>query len=339
MKAEAIKSSAGKSLIAVTIYVCGNIICGILDFVLESKIHISPIFTLVFNAGAMILAIKTIQPASLKKTVIVSFIAHVIAILFLSLTIKHIPLNEVNEPIFVTIETGEAQTAYGVDDTQNEPSASRAPTLRERIAQADARLSAQQENPIRQGLREIADYGSDNNTPVRTATTTQSTYPVNAGNNQSVQDIEQNVDNVLNDNNTQNNQNNSGLREVDENVMNALNNSSSSSSSDNGSQTRPAGGDPLSDASWSAAPRKTIFFPDIESAIPAEYRQRGMSYEVRVRISFDKNGYATQVDLLQSSGDTTIDNLFLRELRKIRVEEISANRTDTVTKTFKISLR
>ncbi len=121
--------------------------------------------------------------------------------------------------------------------------------------------------------------------------------------------------------------------------MNALNNSSSSSTSDNGTHTQSSGGDPSATLRGAQSPRKTIFFPDIESAIPAEYRQRGMSYEVRVRISFDKNGFATQVDLLQSSGDTTIDNIFRVQLRRIRVEEISVNRVDTVTKTFTISLR
>ena len=130
---------------------------------------------------------------------------------------------------------------------------------------------------------------------------------------------------------------NNELNRIDQNIENALNQSSSSDNVNNNGN--PSGGDPLIDASWSSAPRKTLFFPDIESRIPAEYRQRGMGYSVRVRIAFDKNGLATSVELLESSGDSTIDNIFLVQLRKVRVESINADRLDVVTKTFTISLR
>ncbi len=120
-------------------------------------------------------AIVSIKPASLKKTFIVSFLIHIIAILFLSLTIKNIQLNKVEEPLIVTVDAGEFQTAYGTEDTQAETTteSSRAPTLRERIAQADARQSSQQENPIRQALREIADY-----VPTRTPRSARSPRPI-----------------------------------------------------------------------------------------------------------------------------------------------------------------
>jgi hypothetical protein len=98
-------------------------------------------------------------------------------------------------------------------------------------------------------------------------------------------------------------------------------------------------GDPLSDATWSVKPRRTLFFPDIQSKIPDKYKKKGLSYSITVRIAFDKNGLATRVEIVSSSGDPKIDSIFNNELRKIRVESIPESRTDEITKTFKISLR
>lgn len=98
-------------------------------------------------------------------------------------------------------------------------------------------------------------------------------------------------------------------------------------------------GDPLSDANWSVKPRRTLFFPDIQSKIPEKYKKKGLSYSITVRITFDKNGLATRVEIVSSSGDPKIDSIFNNELRKIRVESISESRVDEIAKTFKISLK
>jgi outer membrane biosynthesis protein TonB len=98
-------------------------------------------------------------------------------------------------------------------------------------------------------------------------------------------------------------------------------------------------GDPLSDASWGSRPRKTTFFPDIQSKIPDQYKRKGLNYSITVRLTFDKNGLASMVEIITSSGDPAIDSIFNEELRKIRVEPIDVDRIDKVTKIFKISLK
>ncbi len=334
------KGTAGKSLIAVTIYVCGNIICGLLDFLLEKTIHVSPVFLLAFNFVALIYAIKTIQPASLKKTLIVSFIAHILIVLVLSLTIKNLPLNDIPEPMMVTIETGPDSMAYGINEAVSQPSSEQSPTLSERITASDnrSRTIPDTATPVRSGIREVADYSSDVRQQIRNVPTTTSESDLHASqaNSERIHEVAQNLDRFLEEDAHQQAQNNE-LNQVNQNIENVLNQTTATTSG--GHQGNPSGGDPLSDASWSSAPRKTLFFPDIESRIPAEYRQRGMGYSVRVRITFDRNGLATGVEMLESSGDPTIDNIFMVQLRKVRVEAINSDRTDVVTKTFKISLR
>ena len=100
-----------------------------------------------------------------------------------------------------------------------------------------------------------------------------------------------------------------------------------------------SGGDPLGNAQWTSRARKTLFFPDLESKIPQEFKRKGIGYSVTARIAFDKNGLAVRVNILKSSGESAIDRVFNSELRKIRVESIAENRVDEVTKTFSISLK
>ncbi len=112
-----------------------------------------------------------------------------------------------------------------------------------------------------------------------------------------------------------------------------------SSSSNEGKGAYSSGGDPLSDASWGLRPRKTTFFPDIQSKIPDKYKKKGLSYSITVILTFDKNGLASRVEIISSSGDPAIDSIFNEELRKIRVEPIDEDRIDKITKVFKISLK
>ncbi len=97
--------------------------------------------------------------------------------------------------------------------------------------------------------------------------------------------------------------------------------------------------DPLGGAKWSLKPRKTVFFPDIQSKIPDEYKKKGMSYSITARMVFDNNGLAIRVDIIRSSGDPDIDRIFFSELKKIRVEPVNDYKTDEITKTFSINLK
>jgi len=98
-------------------------------------------------------------------------------------------------------------------------------------------------------------------------------------------------------------------------------------------------GDPLGGAQWSSQPRKVVSFPDIKSKIPDEYKKKGLSYSLTARIAFDKNGLAVRVDIISSSGDPTIDDIYHNELRKILVEPTSDDVVVEVTQNFLIDLK
>ncbi|MGC8765325.1 MAG: energy transducer TonB [Brevinematia bacterium] len=97
--------------------------------------------------------------------------------------------------------------------------------------------------------------------------------------------------------------------------------------------------DPLSGGKWSSRSRKTIFFPDIQSKIPPELKKKGIGYSVTAKIRFDKNGLAIGVEIIKSSGNSVIDQLFNTELKKIRVEPVNENVTDEVIHTFQIKVK
>ena len=100
-----------------------------------------------------------------------------------------------------------------------------------------------------------------------------------------------------------------------------------------------SGGDPLSDAKWSSKPRKTLYYPDIQSKIPDSYRKKGLSYSLQAVIVFDKNGLAVKVDIIKSSGDHTIDALFEKELKKVRIEPVNESRLVEISKVFLVNVR
>jgi len=99
------------------------------------------------------------------------------------------------------------------------------------------------------------------------------------------------------------------------------------------------GNDPLSGGRWSSRARRTIFFPDIQSRLPAELRKKGIGYSVTAKIRFDKNGLPVYVEIVKSSGNQIVDSIFNSELKKIRVEPVEQNVVDEVIHTFKIYVR
>lgn len=130
------------------------------------------------------------------------------------------------------------------------------------------------------------------------------------------------------------------MEKVSGDVDKALSENADSSAARNTTVKSGSGGtDPLGDAGWSKRPRKTVYFPNIQSKIPARYKMKGMSYAITAKIAFDSNGLATRVEIVASSGDANIDNIFFSELKKVRVEPIPENRIDVITKRFSISLK
>lgn len=134
-------------------------------------------------------------------------------------------------------------------------------------------------------------------------------------------------------------------KEKEKKELNDLSGSIDKALDDEGDQAKQGGGgtvasnDPLSGAKWAVKPRKTVYFPDIQSKIPDKYKKKGLGFALTAKIVFDKNGLAVKVDIINSSGDPAIDSIFSTELRKVRVEPIQVNRLDEITKTFTISLK
>ncbi|MGL4677541.1 MAG: hypothetical protein ACRCWI_07745 [Brevinema sp.] len=95
----------------------------------------------------------------------------------------------------------------------------------------------------------------------------------------------------------------------------------------------------LADASWIGTPRKTLSFPNLTASIPQHYKTRGYGFAVTARLTFSSQGWVSSVELVQGSGDPRIDSIFRTELRKIRIEPSSKNSYDTITKTFKVSVK
>lgn len=95
----------------------------------------------------------------------------------------------------------------------------------------------------------------------------------------------------------------------------------------------------LANATWSGTPRKTISFPKLATQIPQQYKSRGYGFSVTAKITFSPQGWVSSVQLVHTSGDPRIDNIFRTELRKIRIEESKKNTYDTITKTFTVSVK
>ncbi|MGL5956039.1 MAG: hypothetical protein ACRC0X_05485 [Brevinema sp.] len=107
----------------------------------------------------------------------------------------------------------------------------------------------------------------------------------------------------------------------------------------NKKDTKVSDTDFLADASWVGSPRKTLSFPNLTASIPQQYKTRGYGFAVTARITFSSQGWVSSIELIQGSGDPRIDSIFRTELRKIRIEPISKNSFDTITKTFKVSVK
>jgi hypothetical protein len=139
----------------------------------------------------------------------------------------------------------------------------------------------------------------------------------NSNKNQELNQVSYNIDQILNE--TGDTKNKTGLGNNSEGTM--------------------PGGDPLSGANWTSQPRKTLSYPDIQSKIPDKYKKKGLSYSLTAKIDFDRNGLAVFVDIINSSGDSGIDNILFTELHKIRVEPIQENIIVEITKVFTINLK
>lgn len=131
--------------------------------------------------------------------------------------------------------------------------------------------------------------------------------------------------------------NKENVKDKDDDLLKNIDEAIKTGSEKNNVSGKETKSDLLSGGKWSGKARRTIFFPDIQSRLPEELRKKGIGYSVTAKIKFDKNGLATYVEIIKSSGNSKVDQIFNTELKKIRVEP--AETTDEVIHTFKIQIR
>jgi outer membrane biosynthesis protein TonB len=271
---------------------------------------------------------------TLNKSFIISILIHLLLILILSISLTNLPSLDAPSPIIVNIEPATQTITAGIEEALQQPATTTSPRL-ERVTESAVkepvpdRVTPAQPTPrtqdstaeIRENLRRLANESEQNllkqeATPVDKPKTVDTPIPKIAeteSEDRQLKEVARGIEQSL-----------------DQDLLNALN---------TGEPRTPGRGDPLSDATWQARPRKTLFFPDLESKIPEEFRRRGMGYSVKVRLAFNQQGLCTMVELIESSGQSRIDSIFLTELRKIRVEPTDEARVDVITATFTISVR
>ncbi|MGA2141717.1 MAG: hypothetical protein ABSG94_04765 [Brevinematales bacterium] len=259
----------------------------------------------------------------LRKSFIISLSGHIIFLIFLILVMSAQSQNEDKDLVTVNLEPIGESISKNLSDNMYEPSKKALPKLTERKIKAEEKKNIPEKTlPENEKIKPVPGATGDELVrDERNAKTDSEKFKDNVSNSVSQEEKEQEIHKLFGD------------------IEKALEQGQETSSSGGNPGLSTGGGDPLSDASWGSKPRKTTFFPDIQSRIPEKYKKKGLSYSVTVNLSFDRNGLATGVEIITSSGDPAIDSIFNEELRKIRVEPIDADRIDKVTKIFKISLK
>ncbi|URA10701.1 hypothetical protein [Thermospira aquatica] len=259
------------------------------------------------------------EPISFRQSLVASIILHLILLLIVSLLLTKSPFKQEIEPIIVTIEAPSAM-AEGAEASPAPPVSTSQPT----VAPPSQKTPAPQKEEAKKVLEQAKEKIKKTTTtskpvPSSTPTSTQETPTT-----QSSQNVESEDD---------------ILAKSIEKALQSTGKKATGTSTSSGSGQQGTGSDPLGDAAWKSRPRKTIFFPDIASKIREKVSNPLMGYTVTAKIVFDNQGLAIRVEIIRSSGDPLIDSIFLSELKKIRVESISEDRLDEITKTFKVSVR
>jgi|YNPMSStandDraft_1061717.scaffolds.fasta_scaffold00035_18 outer membrane biosynthesis protein TonB len=260
----------------------------------------------------------TTSPISFRQSLVASLVIHIFLLVLLSLVFQKSPFKKEVEPIIVTIDAPTAM-AEGAESlptpptpkTQPQPLPQTKPTTATKKQEAEKIIST---------AKEKAKKTTTTSKPVPSTQPSSSSEesPTPAQNQSSEDDL---------------------LAKSIEQALQTSGKKQSGTSTASGSGQQGTGTDPLGDAKWKSRPRRTIFFPDIASKIRQQVPNPLMGYTVTAHIVFDSQGLAIKVDIIRSSGDPTIDSIFLSELKKIRVEAISEDRLDEITKTFKITVR
>lgn len=268
----------------------------------------------------------------IRKSFLFSIGIHVLLVLIFSLMLLNNHVQKTIEPVVVEIQSESASLAKGVPDSLLEPIPEKAPAMRERKTRPQEKTAVPDKTmPARQPAV-VPESASKKPTPVRPSTSEiAKTKP------REITPDQVNADDRLDP--MMSRETGPSSAPASDALSDSIDEALAADNPEGTGVNPVTKGDPLGDAQWSDRPRKTLFFPDIESKIPTQYRKKGMGYSITARIRFDKNGLATQVDIISSSGEAAIDSLFYAELRKIRVEAVTSDRTDEITKTFTISVK
>ncbi len=285
----------------------------------------------------------------LNRSFLVSIFLHLFIVLLLSLTLPKNPFLNQQEPIVVNINTPTETMASGLEKVLDKPVSQDAPALTKRVVKPPEKSPITEKiKPSREMIkptdnreaikRDLQASAKTQNTEKIRQTIQKSNLPKEKPKQSEYESADKALDDFFEKEEKSPAQNQKEVEDLSDTIDNILDNTGKTESKANVGG-KPGFADPLNDAKWSSKPRKTLFFPDIQSKIPVEYRKKGMGYSVKVEIAFDMNGLAVRVDLLESSGDPVIDNLFLTELRKIRVESSPKAGIDEISKSFTISVK
>jgi hypothetical protein len=278
----------------------------------------------------------------LEKGIAIAVGVHAVLFLILSIVIiDKNPFQQIQQPLIVNIQAETETIAAGLPDSMSEKTRTVSPHLADRVtrpaehkALPDKTLPStpvHQASTPKEAIRENVRKEAAANTSGELRQ--EKIVPVTPSED-AVKKLDEYLEQEAKDKKARDEMN-----QMNNDIDKVLNEDSQGTATRPGNNTVIGKGDPLSDAEWSASPRKTLYFPDIQSKIPADYRKKGLSFSLTARISFDPNGLAIKADIVKSSGDPAIDSVFNEELRKIRIESISGTRVDEITKTFSISLR
>lgn len=283
----------------------------------------------------------------LNRSFLISFILHLVFVLIMSLTIKDNPFNKMSQPIMVNIDIPSETIASGLNEVLNQPVSKSFQKPQKRVTSPVEKKPHEKvvvpEKPVKKKeevkkeikeeivkKEEVKDSKALHKELIEEVKTPKEEAKAPVVEEVMDKDFVEKLEEDFVD---------KEIDKISENIDNILD-----ADEPTKEEVAPLPGevgrsDPLSDVEWNSKPRKTLFFPDIESKIPQEYRTKGKGYSVTVKMAFDPNGLAIKVEIIESSGDSKIDSIFSTELRKVRVESISGQGIDEVTKTFTISVK
>lgn len=278
-----------------------------------------------------------------NRSLAVSAGIHILLLLILSFSLLSNPFEIKSEPVIVSIQSESDSIAAGIAEQIEQSGAQVKPELKERVTKADDARSLPEKAvlpPVQRSdqplTREAVRENVKESTPAEAKQNVKKerVRPVNPDRMRS-EDLNRKLDSSFEEE-AKTDRERERVNDRSTDIDQALNDAGRPNVSS--AQARNTG-DPMSEWAWSVKPRNAVFFPDIISKIPPEYKKKGMGYSITARITFDKNGVAVKAEIIRSSGEIEIDSVFYSELKKVRVEPISENRMDQATITIPISVK